>query len=143
MINLQAVKHVVGLAPISLNSAAATPLTVDTLGFSYALAIVTFGVIGGAATVFKIQESATDFSGADITAYLGVGSTGNLRLPQTADAGGVFVYGLPVGGIRKRYLQFLITTGATTLVSVNWVLGRANQMPDTNTERGVVAAVFS
>jgi len=58
-----------------------------------------------------------------------VGSTGNLRLPQTADAGRSRLWAAR-GRHPKRYLQFLITTGADTLVSVNWVLGRANQMPD-------------
>lgn len=141
MIHIQNAKYVVGLAPISINSGAATALTCDTLGFNYATAVVTFGVIGGAATVFKIQESATDFSGADIAAFLGAGSTGNLRLPQTGDAGKVFVYNVQLGGPRLRYLQFAITTGATTLVAVDWILTRGNQAPDTNTERGVAAFV--
>lgn len=142
MIHVQNVKYVVGLAPISTNSAAVTPLTCDTQGFSYALAVVTFGVIGGAATVFRIEESATDFSGAAITAYTAAGSTGNLRLPQTADAGKTFVYGVPLGGARKRYLQFAITTGATTLCSVQWILTRAGQTPNSTTEAGVAAYVF-
>lgn len=142
MIHAQNSKIVVGLAPISINSGAATALTCDTLGWSYATAFVTFGVIGGAATVFKVQESASDFSGADITAYTASGSTGNLRLPQTGDAGKVFVYGIPLGGPRKRYLQFAITTGATTLVSVLWVLSRGKVTPNSTTERGVTAQVF-
>lgn len=137
----QACKTIVGLAPISLNSSAATALTCDTLGFNYAVATVTFGVIGGAATVFKIQESESDFSGADITAFTGTGSTGNLRLPQTTDAGKVIEYHVNLAS-RKRYLQFAITTGATTLVSVVWKLYRANQMPDSNTELGLAARVI-
>lgn len=142
MIQAQNAKYIVGLAPISINSGAATALTCDTQGFNYALAVVTFGVIGGAATVFKIEESATDFTGAAITAYTAAGSTGNLRLPQTTDAGKTFVYGVPLGGARKRYLQFAITTGATTLVSVQWILFRANQTPSSTTEAGVAAYVF-
>lgn len=142
MIHAQNFKYVVGLAPISLNSAACTPLTCDTQGFSYAAALVTFGVIGGAATVFRIEESASDFSGAAITAYTATGSTGNLRLPQTGDAGKTFLYGVPLGGARLRYLQFAITTGATTLVTVNWILSRAGQIPNTVAERGLTAQVF-
>jgi len=83
--------------------------------------------------VFKIQESATDFSGADITAYpRGLDRQLRLRRPPTRA-------GSSSTAARGRHpqaatFQYLITTGATTLVSVNWVLGRANQMPDTNTE---------
>lgn len=136
-------KFVVGLAPISINSGAATALTCDTLGYNYATAIIQFGVIGSAATVMKMQESATDFSGTDVgTAYTATGSTGNLRLPQTSDAGTTFVYGIPLGGARKRYLQMAITTGSTTLVSVQWVLSKANIFPNSATEMGVAAYVF-
>lgn len=142
MIHIQNVKWVVGLAPISTNSGAVTPLTVDTLGFNYATMIATFGVIGGAATVFAIQESESDFSGSAITAFTGVGTTGNLRLPQTADAGKTFVYHVALGGTRMRYLQMLCTTGATTLLSVQWALSRANAVPITNANRGVTAMVI-
>lgn len=142
MIEIQNAKMVVGLAPISLNSAAATALTVDTRGFSYAAMVCTLGVVGGAATVFKIQESATDFSGADVSGYVGSGSTGNTRLPQTGDAGKTIIWGLPLGGSRLRYLQLAVTTGATTLISVQWFLFRANESPNTNTERGVAYAYF-
>jgi len=142
MIHEQNTKLVVGLAPISLNSAAATALTVDTLGYSYATWVVQFGVIGGAATVFKLEESATDFTGAAIAAFTGAGSTGNLRLPQTADAGKIFVYHCALGGDRKRYQQFQITTGATTLVSVTCILSRANAVPVGATARGLAAEVI-
>jgi hypothetical protein len=142
MISAQNPKYVVGLAPISLNSTGATPLTCDTLGYSYALCVCTLGVVGGAATVWQVQESATDFSGAAITALTGAGSTGVLRLPQTADAGKTFAYGIQLGGLRKRYLQMVITTGATTLVCVQWQLFRADQVPNTDAERGLAASIF-
>ena len=142
MFHAQNCKTVTGLAPISLNSAAATALTVDTLGYAYAVATVQFGVIGGAATVFKIQESESDFSGSNITAFTGSGTTGNLRLPQTSDAGLLFEYHVHLRKNRMRYLQFAITTGATTLVSVTWKLWRADQMPSSNTDLGLAARVI-
>lgn len=142
MIHIQNAKWVVGLAPVSTNSGTVTPLTCDTLDYNYATMIATFGVIGSAATVFKIQESTTDFSGADITAFVGVGTTGDLRLPQTTDAGKTFIYHVDMNGIRKRYLQMLVTTGSTTLLSVQWALTRANIIPITDTNRGVAAMVI-
>ncbi len=142
MIHGQNAKYVVGLAPISLNSGAATPLTCDTLGHNYAFCVITLGVVGGAATVMKVQESESDFSGADITALTAVGTTGSLRLPQTTDAGKTFVYGIQLGGSRKRYYQLAITSGATTLWSVQWILTRANQTPNSVTEAGVAGYVF-
>lgn len=142
MIAEQMTKTVVGLAPISLNSGAGTALTVDTAGYAYATWIITLGVVGGAATVFKLQESESDFSGADVTGFVASGSTGNLRLPQTGDAGKVFMYQVALGGTRKRYQQFQITTGATTLVSIVCLLSRAEQVPNTATARGLGAIVI-
>ncbi len=142
MIHAQATKTVVGLAPISLNSAAGTALTCDTLGYNYMTVEVSFGVIGGAATVLKLQESESDFSGSDITAFTATGSTGNLRLPQTGDAGKVFKYHVALGGARKRYFQMQITTGATTLVGIKFELSRANIVPISATDRGLAAVVI-
>jgi len=140
MIDMQNVKNVVGLAPISINSGAATPLAVDTSGYSYATAIVSFGVIGGAATVMRLTECET--SGGTYTAITGLtasGSTGDGRLPQTADAGTSFMFNVPLGAgsVRKKFLTLEITTGATTLVQVTWILSRAAQTPNTAAERGV------
>lgn len=142
MFELQNCKTVVGLAPISINSGAGTALTIDTLGFQAMVVEVSFGVIGGAATVMKLQESDTDFSGADITAFTATGSTGDLRLPQTADAGKVFEYHVKLGGSRKRYFQMQITTGATTIVGIKAHLYRANEVPNSTTERGLAGCVI-
>ncbi len=138
MIEAQNVKSYTVLAPISLNSAAGTSLDVDTKGYSYAVFTVSLGVVGGAATVMRVTECET--TGGTFTAITGLsasGSTGNGRLPQTADAGTLFKFFVPVQGIRKRYLNCEITTGATTLVSITCDLYRAEQSPNSATEMGV------
>lgn len=135
-------KTAVALAPISLNSAAATTTTIDTLGYNYLVVEVSLGVVGGAATVLKLTESDSSGSGySDISAFTASGSTGNLRLPQTGDAGTVIKYFVNLAG-RKRYIKPEFTAGTTTLVAIKGELSRANQSPDSNTERGLAAAVF-
>lgn len=144
MINAQTVKRVIGLAPISTNNAAVTPLAIDTAGYAYAKIRVIFGVIGSAATVLRVTEC--DTSGGTYTAISGTtasGTTGNNRLPQTTDAGKEFVFHIPLGGARKRYLNLELTTGTTTLAAVAVELSKANVMPDSNTEAGVAAQVFA
>lgn len=138
MIEAQNAKSVTGLAPISTNSGAVTPLAVDTLGYAYAVATVSFGVIGSAATVMRLTECET--SGGTYTAITGLtasGSTGDTRLPQTTDAGKLCKFFLPVSGIRKRYLNLELTTGSTTLASVTFDLYRGEQSPQTSTEKGL------
>lgn len=144
MINANLVKYVVGLAPISLNSAAATALSADTAGYNYWTCIVQLGVVGGAATVLRITEDTVSTGGTPTAIggnYTSVGTTGDGRLPQTADAGKIFIFSGPCGGPRKRYLYCELTTGATTLASVTWVLSRANQSPNTDTERNVASYI--
>ena len=138
MIALQNVKSYTVLAPISLNSAAGTSLDVDTKGAAYAVFTVSLGVVGGAATVMRVTECATD--NGTFTAITGLsasGSTGNGRLPQTTDAGTLFKFFVPINGARKRYLNCEITTGATTLVSITCDLLPLEQSPSSAAEMGV------
>lgn len=145
----QGVREFINLAPISLNSAAGTTITCDTLGYNYAVVSVVLGVVGGAATVLKMTESDDNVSYRDIdatvasTTTVATGSTGNNRLPQTGDAGTIVrKFYIPLGGRRRRYLKPEITTGATTLVSITTRLYNGNQEPDTNTERNVATAII-
>ena len=138
MIFAQLSNYQPGLAPISLNSAANTPLVVDTKGYAYAVFTVQFGVIGGAATVMRVTECATtNGTYTAITGLTASGATGDGRLPQTTDAGKAFKFYLPITGARKRYLNCEITTGATTLVSVGCDLSRAEQSPNSTSELGL------
>jgi len=142
MIYLQNNKTAVVAAPQSVNSAAVTTTTIDTLGFNYLVVEFSLGAVGSAATVFKLTESDTSGSGySDISAFTASGSTGNSRLPQTGDANTVIKYFVNLAG-RKRYIKPEMTTGTTTLIAIKGELTRANQSPDSNTERGVSAAVF-
>lgn len=145
---LQDVKRGFGLAPISLNSAAGTALAIDAIGFNYLVVNVWLGVVGGAATVAKLTESDDNSTYRDITAtYAGTttvstGSTGNGKLPQTADAGTLFrSHFVNLGGLRQRYFKYEITTGATTLVAVTYELYQGIQTPNSAAELGAVTYI--
>ena len=125
-----------GLAPISLNSAAATAIAIDAAGYSALRVFAGFGVIGGDATVFKLQEcettggTYTDITGADFT-------VSPLAVPATAtDAGKQFIIDVKLGGSRKRFFKLQITTGATTLVCSYAILARADHQSLVATDLG-------
>jgi len=131
------------LSPQSLNSAAGTTTTTDTTGFKYATVVAKFGAVGGAATVLKLTECDTSGgSYSDITGAVSSGSTGDGRLPQTGDANKYFIWYVRLGGTRKPFLKPEVTTGATTLVSIDVILSDAFIGPDTIAERGVTSQVF-
>lgn len=53
----------------------------------------------------------------------------------------LWVAHIPMGGVRKRYLRLTITGGAgATLVAGGFIGLRANQSPNSATERGVTGA---
>lgn len=138
MIEAQNTKFVPVLAPISVaGGATATSLIVDTAGFNYVSLYAFFGLIGanGVATL-KWQEddaadgnTATDIAGASFSALV------------DADDGKCYGGFMALGGTRKRYLKIFMTIGATnaTLASAFAILSKANEAPDTATERGLAA----
>ena len=145
MIPITASTVVVVTNPISLNSAAATTAAIDTKGWRHCRIVVSFGVVGGAATVFKVQESNDDGSTdayAEVTGLVASGSTGDGRLPQTSDANKVAIFDISLLG-RDRYLDLNLTTGATTLVSAIAILTRGEAAPDTAAEKGATAGYFA
>lgn len=130
------------LSPQSLNSAAGTTTTKDVTGYRYATVVAKFGAVGGAATVMKLTESDDDSSYSDVNGAVSSGSTGNGRLPQTGDANKYFIWYVRLGGTRKKYLKPEVTTGATTLVSIDVILSDSLISPDTIAERGVTSQIF-
>jgi hypothetical protein len=132
------------LNPISINSGAATTASIDTKGWRHLRVVVSFGVIGSAATVFELKES-NDDAVADayvvITGMQASGSTGDTRLPQTTDANKPAIFDLSLLG-RERYIDLFLTTGSTTLVSAVAILSRGESAPDTATEKGALAGYF-
>lgn len=142
MIYAQNTKTVVSLAPQSVASTTPTTTTIDTLGFNYLVVEFSLGANPAALTDFRLTESDTSGSGySSIAAFTASGTTGNLRLPQPGDANTVIKYFVNLAG-RKRYIKPEVTTGGTTLIAIKGELSRANQSPDSNTERGVSASVF-
>lgn len=123
MITLQGAKFVSALAPISLNSAAATALAIDTAGWHHLTLLWHFGVIGGDATVADITEC--DTSGGSYSAAI-TGSAFS-PLPATAtDAGKIFATFIDLRK-RTRFIKIHLTTGATTLIAITGILTRGDE----------------
>lgn len=113
------------IAPVSLATAAATGIAIDTLGFRYA----TFDIVLGAAavnpTVLKLVEGPTTSPATDVAGF--VGDT-DFTIPA-ADAGGPQVVRFNVDlakGNRQRYLMLALTTGATQLVAAICTLSKGD-----------------
>lgn len=123
MIQAQNIVFGQSINPVS-TTGALTGTAIDTLlpsyvGSGYGFLVVNFGAIGAATTKLAVQESADGSTGwADISGGAASGSTGEGRLPQTADANTAFVVYFPMGGARKRYVRAAVTAGGSaTLVS--------------------------
>jgi hypothetical protein len=140
MFNLQNCKFLNTTPPAAIVDNAAFPTaTIDTIGFRALCIIVQLGALDIAVAAMKLQESdaanmsgATDVPGADF-------SVSPLTLPSaTADNNlyGIFV---DLRG-RKRYLDLSLTGGdgtAGSFASVLTILERAEESPNTVTERGL------
>lgn len=133
MVEAQNVKQFMAVVPVSLNNATATAVEIDTKGFGYADIVLAVGATAGNISVFKIQES--DISGSG---YADITGAAPAALPGTGDDGKMYAVKMSLGGVRKRYLNVVLTednTGAA-LVSVVASLSRANEAPNTAAERG-------
>jgi hypothetical protein len=138
MFDLQNCKFVNVTPPAAIVDNAAFPTaSIDTKGFRAATIIVQLGALDIAVAAMKLRESDddstyTDVTGADF-------SVSPLTLPSaTADNSlyGIFV---DLRG-RKRYLDLSLTGGDGTtgsFASVLAILDRAEETPDTATERGL------
>lgn len=142
MIHAQSIKVAPLVVPVSLSSASATSLIVDTQGFNYGDIVIQIGASAGLLTVLKLQEddasdgnTATDITGAAFT-----GSD----LPGTGSDGDTLSIKLPLGGTRKRYLKLVATEGGTgaQLFSATAFLSRADEAPASATARGLAAEVI-
>lgn len=134
---IQNAKFGKGINPVDSTGATTDGTTFDTLGFNYAVCVLSVGNIAANSSACKIQESDDDSTWADV-------SGGGFTAP-TAAAGDNTIRAcfLPLGGSRKRYLRVTITGGAgATLVSAVWIASRANQSPNSATERGLTEQVF-
>lgn len=153
MKTLQLTKEVVLVAPISINGADATLLNLFDLGdtgapYSEVEITVTFGTMAADASGCIVKEHTTTIAGAgSSSAWISASSTvtgGTFTVSNLAAAtaaGKTFKCYVQTGGARKRYLGVKLTAGAgATLVSVT-ARGITGQMPNTDTERGVVESL--
>lgn len=120
----------------------ATDVAVDCLGYDYATIIVTTGTLTADLTALDIHF--TPLSNTSLVAgnlvFSAAGATGATRLPQDDDDDATFVYHLNlaeakaasgaalVGG--ERYLQFVVTAGATANeIACTVLLSRGSPIP--------------
>jgi len=145
--NLQGLKSVVALGPVSLTAAGtATSASIDAKGYEELQLVVTKTThASDYITVFNIQQSdstdATNF--AAVTGYVAgtdwtlASLTGGTNAASEKAAG---VFNIDLRG-KKRYFRVLVTNGAVTgVVGITGTLARAEQAPitATNQNAGVV-----
>jgi len=135
---MQTVKLVNALSPQSINGTDTYGNAIDTAGFSQFAFIFQTGTIGAADfDNLAIYESET--SGGSYTLWTGSAMTAPLQTQDDL----VWLWDLQGGGTHKRYLKIRVDPGAAaSLVSAVAVLYNANQMPNTDTERGVAQSLF-
>lgn len=139
MFDLQRTKIAKVLAPISVaGGATATCTEVDTKGFRAGAFYILTGLVGAnGVTTLKWQESDTsgsggvDISGASHTAL--VDADDGIQLCTYMDFRG-----------RKRYITLVLTVGSTNacLLAAYAILYRAEESPDSASERGVQEQLF-
>lgn len=128
-----------------IDNASATTASIDTKGFDWCDIYVHFGAMDIAAVAFKLQESDTDGSYADITGATFDGGTSvhgtTLALPSATADNGFWRMRVNLKA-RKRFLDLVLTLGdgsSGTYVCAWAVLSRAGQSPNTLTESGLAA----
>lgn len=140
----------VSVVPQSITGAA-TCTKIDTydstngIKYSHVVIDVIAGSMANAWSSLKLTESDDDSTYRDIDATVAAvttvatGTTGNNRLPQTADASSVvrrFI--IKIDGTRQRYIKPAFNTGAgASLCAVVGYRLHGDQMPNSNSERGV------
>lgn len=141
MLQLQNLKHVSVLQGSYTNGATATG-TVDTLGFDSVLVSVTVATSDSTSnnpSVFVVGEGDTSTAFTNITAAVG-DTAWTIPNADTANPQ-VFAFHVKTGGARKRYLKLSISPTTTQIISATALLSRADELPNSTTEQGVVAAV--
>ena len=159
MIELQNVKKVIALAPITV----ADPITsagvtsIDTLGFDYAVIDLMIGVTNGALTTLKVLQSDTSLNAAnwhnatdvvvDFNANATVGvvvdTAGNsLSYPTNNSDNDIITIEIDLRD-KKRYLAIDVIGTANSDIGIGAMatLGRAKEAPTTATAKGATMLV--
>lgn len=141
-IEIQNMKPVIAVAPVSLNNASATAIEVDAGDYTNAVFDLTVGATDGAISVYKIQSATTsggsfsDVSGATLS-----------TLPGATDDNKVYRINVDLTDRSiGRFLQVVLTednTG-TGIYGVNAYLSNASgNSPDSASGRGLAAEAFA
>ncbi len=142
MLDLQSCKFVSVVPPISVAGGANATIVnvVDTKGFRAVALKVNAGLLGAnGVTVIQWQES-HESNGANAVNITGANHTALVD----ADDNKIICTFLNNLGTRRRYLTALITVGSTNacLLSAEAILYRAEETPNTATERGLAEQKF-
>lgn len=156
MIHAQTTKYVQVTPPASVSAGALTTASIDTKGFDYCTIIFFGGAMATGYSAFKLQESNTDGSYADVTAdfngtsaTFGLGESNALNIDGTASADPdgtndvVHVMEIDLKK-RKRFLDVDATAGGTCLTAVIAILSRDNNSAvdsDSLAGRGMTACI--
>lgn len=143
MLDLQNAKFVSVVPPISVAGGASATVVnvVDTKGFRAVALRVNAGLLGAnGVTVIQWRES-HESNGANAVNIAGAGHT---ALAGADDNISVCTF-LNLLGNRRRYLVPLITIGSTDacLLSADAILYRAEETPNSATERGLKEQAFA
>jgi len=138
-------KHVWITPPGALiDGAAMTTTEVDTAGYDFVKVVVGIGATNTAMTVLKVRLTDTPGSGyTDITG--GDFSVSPATLPAATDDNTFWVVYVDMRGKSGRYLDLSGTVGSTSTGGYYcaWAeLSRANEAPNSVSERGVSQALF-
>jgi sugar (pentulose or hexulose) kinase len=140
-------KTVIAITPISKTAAAtATGEFIDTKGFDYAQISVFAGtadVVSNTLSVLKIEEGDTTSSFATFAgAVSGTDYTIATNAYTSTSAGqNVWSFGVDLK-VRKRYLRVSASPQATMVIGGAAVLSRAEKMPVSAADAGVLNAIY-
>jgi hypothetical protein len=142
MLDLQSCKFVNVVPPISLAGGANATVVnvVDTKGFRAGAFRVNAGVLGANGIVTIVWQESHEANGANAVNITGANHT---ALAVASNNTIICTY-INLLGNRRRYIVPLITGGSTnaSLVSADAILYRAEETPNTATERGVLEQKF-
>jgi hypothetical protein len=142
MLDLQSAKFVNVVPPISVAGGAnATVVTVvDTKGFRAAALRVVSGLLGANGVSTIVWQESHESNGANAVNITGANHTALVD----ANDNTIICTFLNNLGNRRRYLVPLITVGSTNacLLAADAILYRAEETPNTATERGLLEQKF-
>lgn len=120
------------------------PVNVDTKGFAYAVAVVQLGALDIAVAEMSVYES-DDTTDGNFTKITGSDFNISGTLPSATDDNKIYKVFIPLGGSRKRYLRWNLKGGdgsSGSFAIAYFDLSRANEAPNTASERGLGQQLF-